>query len=185
MRIGDHVYWSQTDFPCHGRVAGERMPPRRRHAFGPRPRAERPGGLADPRREAVDGHRDAGPSPARGGARPDAAGGGAALRVVQRATGRRRPWRRPGRVRSGRARRGPAGAVGGGGPPRLGVDDGDAPSGGLAAGSGRAAAVLDRERRAGAARRSGLRSGVLPAGASGRCHRLVGAGADREHGPRP
>ncbi len=171
--------------PATVEVARERMPPWRRHAFGPRPRAGRSGGLADPRRKAVDGHRDAGPSPARGGARPDASGGGAALRVVQRATGRRRPWRRPGRVRFGRARRGPAGAVGGGGPPRLRVDDGEAPSGGVAAGSGRAAAALDRERRARAARRSGLRSGEPPAGAPGRCHRPVGAGADREHGSRP
>ncbi len=70
-------------------------------------------------------------------------------------------------------------------PPRLRVDDGEAPSGGVAAGSGRVAAVLDRERRARAARRSGLRSGEPPAGAPGRCHRPVGPGADRGHGSRP
>ncbi len=45
----------------------------------------------------------------------------------------------------------------GGAPPRLRVDDGEAPSGGVAAGSGRAAAVLDRERRARAAREAAYR----------------------------
>ncbi len=110
MRIRDHVHRSRTDIPGHGRVARGGVPPRRRDAFGSGPGARRAGGLAHPRRKAVGGHRDGRPSAAGGETRPDAAGGGAALRVLQPAARRRRPGRSRGGVPPGGAVRRTCGA---------------------------------------------------------------------------